>query len=566
MKNAFGNFCFVLHSHLPYIKKAGVWPFGEEWLLEGMLETYLPLLDILYQLRDEKIHYKIVVGITPVLAEQLADDYFKKRFEEFISDKIRRADFDIEKFTSRHQPDYKHLAGLYKHSFEKILDNFKNKYGRNIIAAFKKLQDEGYVEIITSAATHGYLPLLSRDSSVYAQIKIGIDIYEKHFGKKPKGLWLPECAYRPEKFVKITKNESYRRPSIDEFLAAEGVEYFIVDGHAINGGPAFSGWKKNGVYGNIKSPSVDYSKKTERTTMFPYLTKSGVAAFGRNFETGLQVWSGEMGYPADGNYREFHKKDCDSGLQYWKITSTKIDLGLKEIYNSKNVSSRINENTDHFNWLIESTLSVFSKDSGNEGIIVAPYDTELLGHWWFEGIEWLKQVLLKISKNPNVELTTLSEYIKNHPPKYVAEIPESSWGDGGGHYVWLNSNTQWMWSYIHDAEVQMEDIAGIFSRKEIAPAADESRALKQAAIELLLLQSSDWPFLITTKQAKEYATERFLLHYNRFCRIVLALKDNTVSNREFLKFFREIEEIDCAFHDIDFKKFTRREPERKNKE
>ena len=531
--------------------------------MEGMLETYLPLLDALEQLKDEKIPYKIVIGITPILAEQLADDYFKNRFEEFVSDKIRRADFDMGKFTNRHQNDYRHLAELYKNNFEKTLVHFRNRYNRNIIAAFRKLQDEGYVEIITSAATHGYLPLLSRDSSIYAQLKIGIDIYEKHFGRKPKGMWLPECAYRPEKFVQITKNESYRRPPIDEFLAAEGVEYFIVDGHAIVGGEAFAGWSRNAGYGGIESPVADYSQKAERTTMFPYLTKSGVAAFGRNFETGLQVWSGEHGYPADGNYREFHKKDCDSGLQYWKITSTHIDLGLKEIYEPKNISARINENADHFNWLVENTLSVFSKNSGNEGIVVAPYDTELFGHWWFEGIEWLRQVLLKISKNPNVRLITLSKYLKNHPPHYVAEIPESSWGDSGGHYVWLNPQTDWLWGYIHDAEVQMEDIAGIFSRKEILPDSDEVRALKQAVRELLLLQSSDWPFLITTGQAKEYATERFLLHYNRFCRIVLALKDNTVSNREFLEFLNATEEIDGAFVDIDFRKFARREPEKK---
>ncbi|PKM92972.1 MAG: 1,4-alpha-glucan branching protein, partial [Elusimicrobia bacterium HGW-Elusimicrobia-4] len=424
MKNPLGNFCFVLHSHLPYVKKAGVWPFGEEWLLEGMLETYLPLLDILYQLRDEKIPYKIVIGITPILAEQLADDYFKKKFEEFVSGKIRHADFDIEKFTNRHQYDYRQLAEFYKKLYEKILDDFRNRYNRNIIAAFRKLQDEGFVEIITSAATHGYLPLLSRDSSVYAQIKIGIDIYEKHFGKKPKGIWLPECAYRPEKFVQITKNESYRRPPIDEFLASEGLDYFIVDGHAISGGEAFAGWERNGAYGGIKTPHVDYSKKTSKTTMLPYLTKSGVAAFGRNFETGLQVWSGEHGYPADGNYREFHKKDCDTGLQYWKVTSTKIDLGLKEIYNLKNVPARINDNADHFNWLVEKINNVFYKQAGVGGIVVAPYDTELFGHWWFEGIEWLRQVLLKISTNPNIEMTTLSEYLKNHPPKYVAEIPE----------------------------------------------------------------------------------------------------------------------------------------------
>ena len=530
--------------------------------MEGMLETYLPLLDILEQLRDEKIPYKIVIGITPILAEQLNDDYFKKRFEEFVSDKIRRSNFDIEKFTNRHQNDYKHLAELYKNVFEKVLDNFRNRYNRNIVAAFRKLQDEGFVEIITSAATHGYLPLLSRDSSIYAQLKTGIDIHKKHFGKKPKGIWLPECAYRPEKFVQITKNESYHRPPIDEFLASEGLDYFIVDGHAITGGTAFAGWSISNAHGGIESPVVDYSKKTSKTTMFPYLTKSGVAVFGRNFETGLQVWSGEHGYPADGNYREFHKKDCDSGLQYWKITSTKIDLGLKEIYNPANVPSRINENADHFSWLVENVLSVFSLGSGNEGIIVAPYDTELLGHWWFEGIEWLRQVLLKISKNPNVQMTTLSEYLKNHPPKYVAEIPESSWGDGGGHYVWLNSDTNWLWTYIHDAEVQMEDVVEIFRDRKISE--DEFRALKQASRELLLLQSSDWPFLITTKQAKEYATERFLLHYNRFCRILLALKDNAASNRDFLEFLTVTEEIDGAFSDIDFRNFARREPEKKN--
>lgn len=561
MKNPVGNFCFVLHSHLPYVKKAGVWPFGEEWLLEGMLETYIPLLNILYELKEEKIPYRIVISITPILAEQLADEYFTKRFEEFMSAKIRRADFDIEKFNSRHQPEYKLLAELYKKEFYRILDNFRNKYNRDLLGAFRKLQDDCDIEIITSAATHGYLPLLSRDSSIYAQIKIGIDVHKKHFGKKPKGIWLPECAYRPEKFIQITKNESYCRPSIDEFLADEGLEYFIVDSHAIEGGMAFSGWIRNGIYGDIKSPVVDYSQKTGKTTMLPYLTKSGVVAFGRNFETGLQVWSGEHGYPADGNYREFHKKDCDSGLQYWKITSTKIDLGLKEVYNPKNIPSRINENADHFNHIVEKILSNFGKKSGDKGMIVAPYDTELFGHWWFEGIEWLKQVLIKVSKNPYIELATPSEYLQKYPPKYVTEIPESSWGDGGGHYVWFNSQTHWMWPYIHEAEVQMEEIAEIFRNRENS--AEDDRALKQTSRELLLLQSSDWPFLITTKQAKEYATERFLLHYNRFCRLTSALKEHCISNREFLENLLEIEEIDSAFSDIDFRKFVRREPAKK---
>ncbi|MEW6556344.1 MAG: 1,4-alpha-glucan branching protein domain-containing protein [Elusimicrobiota bacterium] len=558
-----GSFCFVLHSHLPFVKKAGVWPFGEEWLLEGMLETYIPLLDILYELKEQKIPYRIVIGITPVLAEQLADEYFLKRFEEFMSAKIQRASFDIDKFSARHQPEYRQLSEFYKNNFVKILDNFHNKYNRNIITAFKKLQDDGNIEIITSAATHGYLPLLSRNSSVYAQLKIGIDTYRKHFGRKPKGIWLPECAYRGGQIVHITKNESYYRPSIDELLASLGIEYFIVDSHAIEGGEAYWGGKRSGIYGEIKAPAVDYTKKTGRNTAIPYLTKSGVVAFGRNRETGLLVWSGEYGYPGDGNYREFHKKDYDSGLQYWKITSTKIDLGLKEIYQYQNTVCRINENADHFNTVVERILADYNKSTNEFGMVISPYDTELFGHWWFEGIEWLKQVLIKTSKNPTISLMTPSEYLQKYPPKLVAELPESSWGDGGGHYVWFNDETKWMWPYIHDAEVQMEDIVQKFIHGDVST--NTTRALNQSARELLLLQSSDWPFLITTKQAKEYAAERFLQHYNRFCRLVSGLKEGggmggRTESAEFLGFLTEIEEIDSVFTEIDYRKFARREP------
>ncbi|MDD5687850.1 MAG: DUF1957 domain-containing protein [Elusimicrobia bacterium] len=538
MKNANGGFCFILHSHIPYVKKAGTWPFGEEWLLEGLLETYIPLLDVFYELKENNIPYKATIDITPVLIEQLADEYFIKRFEEFVSEKIKRAEFDIEKFSARHQSDYKCLAEFYRNIFVKILDNFKNKYQRNIIAAFKKLQDDNNIEIMTSAATNGYLPLLSCDSSIYAQLKIGIDTYKKHFDRKPKGVWLPECAYRQGKNVQAGNKESYRSPSLDKFLCDLGVEYFIVDSSGIECGQAFC-----------------ENKKIEQTTLLPYLTRDGVAVFGRDKETGQLVWSSEHGYPADGKYREFYKNDYDSGLQYWRVTSTKVDLGLKEIYNLKNVSEKIKEDAGHFSNVVERKLDEFNKKNGDYGMITAPYDAELFGHWWFEGIEWLKQVLIKISQNPKVSLLTPSEYLQEHKPKCVAEIAESSWGEDSNHYMWLNPETKWMWPYIHDAELQMEDVVQIFKNNNIP--ANTLRTLKQAARELLLLQSSDWAFLITTKQAKEYATERFLLHFNRFCRLAAAIEEQGIETNEFLTFLKETENIDTVFSEIDFRDFAK---------
>lgn len=556
-KQAYGAFCLVLHSHLPFTRKAGVWPFGEEWLYEGLMETYIPLLEILYDLKKKNISPQFTVSITPVLMEQLADPYLLSRFEQFIDDKIRRAEEDIKRFEQSTNHEFLHLAKFYKTLFSDVKKVYFERYNRDVLSAFRKLQEEGHIEIITCAATHGYLPLFKRDSSIQAQLAAGIEVYKKHMGTAPRGIWLPECAYRPGYYQNVTKNESYYKPGIDEFLVKNGIQYFISDSHAIEGGEAFWGGKRVGLYGEIFSPKIDYQHKVQGTNFKPYLLKSGCTVFGRCKDTGLQVWSGDWGYPADGSYREFHKRESQSGLQYWRITSRQVSLGLKEVYVPANAIPRINENSYHFNHLVEGLLSKYFHEEKTFGMVAAPYDTELFGHWWFEGVAWLKAIAEKMYYNPYVEQMTLGKYLEANPPQQVIELPESSWGEGGKHYVWMNKDTEWMWSYIDEVEIIMENLV----EKYPQPNDKQKEVLDQISREVLLLQSSDWPFLITTGQAKEYSSERFLVHYQRFVRLTDYLNKNMCHTPEFEDYFQKVKDIDNLFMDsVDYKMYKRKEP------
>jgi 1,4-alpha-glucan branching enzyme len=447
---------------------------------------------------------------SPVLMEQLADEYMLERLAEYIEDRIMRAEEDVERFAACSDMKMKSLALVYREQYSRIADLFGDRYNRNILGGFKTLQDAGHVEIITSAATHGYLPLLSSDASIYAQLKIGVDTYEKFFGRKPKGIWLPECGYRPTVGYPH-EEESTRRIGMESFLEQLDIEYFFVDTHAIKGGKAVGLYLRDSR--NKELIESDFGKDTGKTTFRPYyLENSNVCVFGRDERTGLQVWSGEWGYPGDGYYREFHKRDEESGFPYWRVTSRTLDLDAKDIYDPEKARSRVEEHSDHFVSLVASLLHESNETSEEEGILVAPYDIELFGHWWLEGVLWLERVLEKIAMSAVVQTITPSEYLDEVPPTEVIAIPESSWGLGGRHYIWQNPDTEWMWAHIHEAERKMCELVERFHN----PTTFEERILNQAVRELLLLQSSDWPFLVTTQQAKEYASKRFLEHLTRF--------------------------------------------------
>ena len=562
-----GAFTFVLHSHLPYSRKAGRWPHGEEWLHEGILETYLPLLNALYDLKDESCPFKLTLGMTPVLVEQLDDELILAHFRVYIEDKIKRATADISRFEKESQGHLAYLAKFYLEHYRYLLKSFENRFGGRIIAPLKKLQDEGNLEILTSAATHAYLPLLGRDSSVYGQLKTGAAAYRRHFGRPPRSIWLPECGYRPAIYAG-EGSRSYLKPGLECFLAGLGINLFFAETHTIEGGEPVGKATGSiiGPYGDIPRryalPQNQTEEPTLKTTFLPYWVKSTepaaeVAVIGRNNRTGMQVWSAGWGYPGDFDYREFHKKDGVSGLQYWRVTNANRNLGDKDYCHPDWAAGKIRQHAGHYVSLVTEMINDFYNQNRKFGIIAAAYDTELFGHWWFEGITWLKEVLKTLAVSDTVELTTAGDYVEKHPPEDVLALKEGSWGQAGSHFTWLNTDTAWMWPLIHNAELKMEHLAAKYPDAK----GDTARHLNQTARELLLLESSDWPFLITTGQAKEYAIKRFQEHVQRF-EMLADMALNGKINAAARNLYHDLSELDNIFPDIDYRNFTNREQQK----
>lgn len=554
---ALGYFTFVLHSHLPYVRLAGRWPHGEEMVHQAIAETYIPLLNALNDLKADGYNPRLTIGLTPILLEQLSDADIRSHFDMYVEERLTLIEADLARFEAEGSSHLAYLAGYYRDWYGTIRDSFRNRYGRDLVGAFAALQKAGNLEVITSAATHSYLPLLSRDSSIYGQIRTGADSYWHQFQTAPRGIWLPEAGYRPP----FMQGERYR-PGIEEFLADLNLRYFITDSHAIHGGRMVGKMAGDvaGPYGGLPKRQLvrapdERPEASERSTMRPYYVRAAkVAVFGRNEGTGLQVWSASQGYPGDYLYREFHRKDSRSGLQYWRITSNTAGLGEKELYDPVPAFQKVKDHAAHFVHLLREELAGFAATSDVPGIVVSAYDTELFGHWWFEGVAWLQEVLRLLDGNEEIVMTTADHYLAQYPPDEVIDLPESSWGEGGGHYTWLNPETEWMWPLIHNAERRMEQIAARYPEAT----GDMGRLLAQTARELVLLEASDWPFLISTGQAKEYAISRFQQHLARFNVLAGFAERGTPLSPSDQEFLAAAEAEDNPFSRIDYRAFRQR--------
>ncbi len=503
------SFCLVLHSHIPYVLAHGSWPHGMDWLFEAAAETYLPLLDVFFRLRDEGLPPRVSVSFTPVLMEQLKSPNFVTGFKAYLEMKMKIARQDRTYFEKTGNKGLSGLTRYWEDWYLTLQDLFSRVCGEDIIAAYRKLQDEHQIEILTSAATHAYFPLLSDDDSIRWQVRQGRHIYRKYFDREPVGFWLPECAYRPGYLWKppFGGSEPAARAGVDEILSQEGLGCFFVDTHLLKGGEA------KGVYlERFKALKLLWDKfqkeyrPGQESAQNPYQAylahPSKLPFFVRDEISGTQVWSGQAGYPGDGWYLEFHKKHFPGGMRYWRVTSSSADLGIKEPYDPAKTKERLNENSDHFVDTLHETL-----EQQERGVVVALYDTELLGHWWFEGPEWLYLVLKKLRRT-EIEPRTVSGCLEVLPPHTLISLPEGSWGKGGFHWIWLNDETSWIWQKIYEIEGESARLKSLTSNSH-------KRLLKQFVREKFLLESSDWPFLISTWTARDYAENRAAGHFER---------------------------------------------------
>ena len=534
----------------------GRWPHGSDWLCEAAFECYLPLIETVHRLVADGISPKWTINLSPILTEQLTSPEFQKELA-FYYENVRRAAVESrEHFAEQDRQDVVRLADFWETFYERMWE-LHRRVGGDIPGTFAELQRAGHVELLTCAATHGYLPLLSRDESIHLQLRTAVETHRRHFGQAPRGIWLPECAYRPRyEWTPPTGRDSGRvrrvRPGLEELLAAHGLEYFIADSHLVAAGEPVFPYRDYLPLRERLGDSVPAARTEPRSPYVPYRVGSrggtGTAtAFFRDPRTTLQVWSREHGYPGDYAYLEFHKKHYPGGLRLWRITDGGRDLGTKAVYDPEVAAGKAALQAKHFVELIRETVA---RAGGAEpALVCSPYDAELFGHWWFEGPLWLEHVARELHRT-DVTAMTLGEALAAVPARETISLPEGSWGEGGDHRVWLNRETEWTWDRVYSAEAEWVEhlrLAG-----DARP--EWTRVLVQATRELLLLQASDWQFLITTGTARDYAERRIAEHYAEFKRlgeIARTLAAGEPLTVEAATTLRRLEREDFCFPDLD---------------
>lgn len=550
-----GHLLFVLHTHLPWVLHHGAWPHGEAWLHEAAAECYLPLLRLLDRLQEEGRAGGVTVGMTPVLAEMLATPRFREGFLAYVDERTRRAHADRQDFEREGNDPAARLASAWSEFYGRARTDFLEAYDGDLIAAFRGLQERHQIEIIVSAATHGYLPLLGRDGSVEAQLSVGAASYRRHFGREPRGIWLPECAYRPgsDWSRAVGPPRAWSRPGLEESLARHGLRYFFVDTHLVAGGAPLGTYEDRFEERRLDASRSATGLSPNEAHGLAASRGQTVAVLARDPRASVQVWSADYGYPGDGSYLEFHRKRGTDGLRYWRVTDRRLPLGDKIPYDPLVAAERAEAHAEHFASLVLDTLREYRESTGRTGVIVAPFDTELFGHWWFEGPRWLEAVLRKLEGT--VDVTTASEFLEAHPPRDSIRLPEGSWGQGGHHWVWMNDDTRWIWDHVYRAEDAFHEVVRRpLDRSD--PVA--SRIVKQLARELLLLESSDWPFLVTTWSARDYAEGRVREHAGAFDRLRSMLdraRDHTLTPDD-LSWLAGLEARDGPFPDLDAAAWT----------
>ena len=519
---------FTLHAHLPYVVNHGTWPHGIEWLHEAAAETYLPLLRVLANLERDGIALHCNLNLSPILLEQLAHPVFKSDFPHYVERKIVAAREDEAYFLSVGEFHYAELARFWHKYFTDALHDFE-ALDRDIIKGFRHFNDLGLIDIITCCATHGYLPLLGTDESVRAQVRTAVTTHQRHLGKHPRGIWAPECGYRPAGLWNYPISNpdgsaiapAFHRIGVEQALSESDIDFFVVDTHLVEESARIAS-PYEPLLGGTRNDNEPMTHRGHRRLYQPYYVDGPYApeeksypatVFPRDPTTGIQVWSGDFGYPGDSNYLDFHKKRWPGGHRYWSVTGSHVDMADKQPYNPHLAAERVKAHASHFVHLVWEALNAGMADPVPP-ILCSPFDAELFGHWWFEGPAWLEAVARTLHDYPTgIQLTSCSRYLDHYPRAGCISMHEGSWGAEGANHVWMNPETSWTYAHIYPAELYLRDVCTSGKWNDTALG---QRIVKQLCRELLLLESSDWQFLITTGAARDYAELRFETHHDQF--------------------------------------------------
>lgn len=504
-----GYLSLVLHAHLPYVRHGDRDDCLEErWVYEAMLESYIPLLMVFDKLLADGIDFRMTLAVSPTLLSMLTDELVISRFQAHLARTVDLAGKEVKRTAS--EPREHRLAKMYLERFREITA-YCRKIDFQLVEGLKRVQQSGCVELITCAATHAFLPFVETEEAIRAQLQVGIDTHKRILGRRPQGIWLPECAYTP---------------GLDRLLKEADLRYFFVDSHTIR-----------------------HATPTPMRGLYaPLFTPHDVAAFARDDQAARQVWSSFDGYPGDYDYREYYRDigfdremayiapyihpdgiRVNTGLKYYRITGKDSQ---KDWYEPTWAREKAAVHAGHFLYHRERQVEEAAAWLDRKPLVVATYDAELFGHWWYEGPQFLDFFLRKtVCDSKQVQLITPSEYLTLYPEQDRARLPMSTWGRNGYGEVWLNERNGWMYRHLHQAERDL--IAAVHSCQMASASggsetALRSRCLRQAARELMLAQSSDWAFILDGQTVVDYAVRRFHDHLVRFGELLEMVRTGSI--------------------------------------
>ncbi|AUX40741.1 glycoside hydrolase [Sorangium cellulosum] len=487
-----GYVALVLHAHLPYVRHPEhARSLEERWFFEALWECYLPLLGVLDRLAEDHVAAPLTLSVSPPLLAMLRDELLLRRFD----DHLRRLTALAARVESRVAGSGFAAAAAFYRARLASASSAWAALGGDVPGALVRHAEAGRIALLTTAATHAYLPgLLPTPASIRAQLRLGRRAFAALTGApEPAGFWLPECAYAP---------------GLDADLAAAGVQFTVLDAHGLE----------------LAAPAPAAGAAV------PVLSPAGVVCFGRDHASAREVWSRDAGYPGHPAYREFYRdvgldlpeRDLDgeigpdgtrlmTGLKLHRVTGPGPH---KEPYDPARASAQARAHAAEFVARREAALGP-ARGAPTPPIHVAPYDAELFGHWWLEGPEFLEHALRRLAASDRAVPIALGAYLERHPPAEVVEPAASTWGEGGFGSLWTGPSAARLWRHVHHAE---RAVRGALSRCRGAGGLS-GRALDQALRELLLLQSSDWAFMMATGEMVPYAEARVRAHAARAPRL-----------------------------------------------
>lgn len=454
-----GMFSLVLHSHLPWLANHGRWPVGEEWLYQSWAGSYLPLTKMLAALADEGRTNLVSLGITPVLAAQLDDPHCLSGMHHWLGNWQLRA----------HEATDPSLARREHRAAAAALDDFETHWRHGGSTLIRNLVDASAIELLGGPLAHPFQPLMDPRLRGFS-LDEGLSDAEMRWGTRPLGIWAPECAYAP---------------GMEKDYATAGVTHFMVDGPALRGD----------------------------TSLGRPVHESDVLAFGRDLSVSYRVWSPKSGYPGHASYRDFHTYDHATGLKHARVTGRGVSSADKSPYDPEAASSTIDKHVRDFVDSVRRRLREESARIGRPALVVAAFDTELFGHWWFEGPVWLERVLRALPE-AGIEIGTIDDARSRGYVGRPVQLERSSWGSGKDWRVWAGDAVQDLVTLNEEVVATALDAidksrgdAAVGGRPEL-----RNRVNDQILRETLMAIASDWAFMVSKDSAAEYARRRAHIH------------------------------------------------------